>query len=342
MARRTPAFSRRSFLHTAALTALTGILTACGPERGLPRPTPTPAPTRTIPTPTVIGVPRPWQVVSTIEKELSRPMAVTVDPSGNIYVLNTLIPSVMKFDNTSRLLLMWGSEGGGAGQFQFQVPSPRQGWTGDIAVDAAGDIYVSDANDRIQKFDPMGRFLTEWGGHGTGTGAFQFPDGLAFGQHGDLYVVDNTNHRIQRFDADGQYLGTLGTDGNHPGQFHYPLAIAVNRTGEFYVTDTGNYRIQKFDANRRFVTLWGSKGTGEGQFIYLGRIAVDVDSNVYVTDEGSQRVAKYDPNGQLLITWGATGTSQSQFSQPFGIAVDRQGNVYVADHALNRVTKFRQ
>jgi DNA-binding beta-propeller fold protein YncE len=33
-----------------------------------------------------------------------------------------------------------------------------------IAVDAAGNIYVSDVdNSRIQKFDPTGAYLAQWG-----------------------------------------------------------------------------------------------------------------------------------------------------------------------------------
>ncbi|CAF4329462.1 unnamed protein product, partial [Rotaria magnacalcarata] len=39
------------------------------------------------------------------------------------------------------------------------------------------------------------------GGNGEGAGAnqFNYPTGLSFDRHGNLYVVDQSNHRVQRF-----------------------------------------------------------------------------------------------------------------------------------------------
>ena len=38
-----------------------------------------------------------------------------------------------------------------------------------IATDSSGNVYVADMdNNRIQKFDSNGNFITKWGSHGTG------------------------------------------------------------------------------------------------------------------------------------------------------------------------------
>jgi DNA-binding beta-propeller fold protein YncE len=65
---------------------------------------------------------------------------------------------------------------------------------------AAGNIYVADnSNQRIEKFDSDGVFLTTWGTPGTGDGQFDDPFGLAFDSSGNIYVADMKNNRIQRF-----------------------------------------------------------------------------------------------------------------------------------------------
>src|SRR6185503_16752180 len=66
----------------------------------------------------------------------------------------------------------WGSNGTDPGQFQ----TPEG-----VAVGAGGTVYVADSlNDRIQKFDADGVFLTTWGLYGTaGDGKFSRPSGVA-------------------------------------------------------------------------------------------------------------------------------------------------------------------
>ena len=54
-------------------------------------------------------------------------------------------------------------------------------------------------NDRIQVFDPQGRFLRKWGIRGSGDGEFIQPQGLAIDSYGDVYVSDQGNHRILVF-----------------------------------------------------------------------------------------------------------------------------------------------
>jgi len=54
-------------------------------------------------------------------------------------------------------------------------------------------------NDRIQVFDPQGKFLRKWGSEGNGDGEFSQPQGLAIDSDGDVYVSDQGNHRILVF-----------------------------------------------------------------------------------------------------------------------------------------------
>ncbi len=70
------------------------------------------------------------------------------------------------------------------GDVQFMEPSG-------VAVDSSGKVYVADKrNHRIQKFDSIGTYITQWGSYGSGDGQFWKPDGVAVGSSGNVYVAD--------------------------------------------------------------------------------------------------------------------------------------------------------
>ena len=86
------------------------------------------------------------------------------------------------------LLLNGGLQVTGDGQFQSPIG---------ISEDPSGNIYVVDfGNDRVQKFDSNGNFITKWGSTGTGDGQFQSPVGIDVNSKGVIYVTDSGNSRV--------------------------------------------------------------------------------------------------------------------------------------------------
>jgi len=78
-----------------------------------------------------------------------------------------------------------------------------------ITVDAQGNLYVMDSgNNRIQKFDGDGNFISMWGSKGTDDGQFNCLSFclVAVDRQGNVFVTDNNNTRIQKFDSSGQFL----------------------------------------------------------------------------------------------------------------------------------------
>lgn len=195
-------------------------------------------------------------------------------------------------------------------------------------------------NNRIQKFDGDGTFLTAWGTSGTGDGEFEAPFAVAVASSGDLYVADRENNRVQQLDGNGDFVRKWGILGSGDGEFVQPYSIAVDTSGNVYVADTHNNRIQKFTGNGVFVTKWGSTGAGDGQFQDPYGIAVDGSGNVYVADGINNRIQKFTSDGNFVAQWGVPGTGDGEFSVPWGVAVDASGNVYVADLLNHRIQKF--
>ncbi len=177
--------------------------------------------------------------------EFSMAIGVAVDSAGSVYVtdhdtspavdrIQKFVPALGGYAYNDQ----WGENGSASGK--FNEPS-------DVAVDSAGNVYVSDRkNHRVQKFDSEGFFLTEWGGNGSTDGKFAFPEGIATDAENNVYVADRGNNRIEKFSSAGAFIAKWGSTGSGDGQFAQPNDVTVDSAGNVYVADTGNDRIQKF------------------------------------------------------------------------------------------------
>lgn len=237
---------------------------------------------------------------------------------------------------------------GGAGVGNGQFNNPRN-----IAFDAQGNMYVADSdNNRIQKFDPTGKFLTMWGSRSPDNApapanTFNQPWGIAVDKAGNVYVADTWNHRIQKFDSNGKFLTTWGTNGDTRGvaqgmplQFYGPRAIVIDAQGNLYVTDTGNKRVMKFTPNGDPLGQFGGVGAENGQFQEQVGLGIDREGNFYVADTWNQRIQKFDSGFNFLMQWHVEAwDTQTVVNKPY-LAVDADGNVFVTDPEGARVIKF--
>jgi DNA-binding beta-propeller fold protein YncE len=97
------------------------------------------------------------------------PTDVAFAPNGDIYVSDGYAnPRVVKYSRDGKYLLEWGTRGAGPGEFEL----PHN-----LVVDAKGKVYVTDRdNERIQIFDPNGKFLNQWKNVGSVSSLFMTKD----------------------------------------------------------------------------------------------------------------------------------------------------------------------
>src|SRR4051794_4822666 len=211
----------------------------------------------------------------------------------------------------------FGEEGSGNGQFK----QPELG----IATDSEGNIWVSDTgNNRIQKFNSKGEYLTKFGKEGTGNGEFKSPKGLAIDPSGNIWVVDSGNNRVQKFNPKGEYLLKFGEKGSGEGQFNSPAGITFSGTNAF-VVDSGNNRVQKFNLtfSSKFLAQFGKEGSGDGEF--KSPTGVVVGGVIWVTDPGNTGVKNLNASTPKYATkFGKKGPGTGKLKTPAGIENDFQ------------------
>jgi DNA-binding beta-propeller fold protein YncE len=164
----------------------------------------------------------------------NQPTDVAVTPSGDFFVSDGYGNSrVVQFSRDGRYLKEWGTKGKGEGQFNL----PHA-----IVLDQDGRVYVGDReNDRVQVFDPQGKFLTQWKEGGAPFGLFLTADRR-------LFVADGRAGRVTVLDRDGKALQRWGEPGDGPGQFALPHAVCFDSRGDVYVAEINGRRLQKFTA----------------------------------------------------------------------------------------------
>jgi serine/threonine protein kinase/streptogramin lyase len=132
-----------------------------------------------------------------------------------------------------------------------------------VAVDGAGDVYVSDsANNAIRKITH--RVVTTLAGlpgnagniDGQGANArFWNPQGLAVDSAGDLYVADTGNNLIRKITP----MGVVTTVSEAPPDdatdsagdiLNSPGGVAVDGAGNIYIADTNDHCIREIKAER--------------------------------------------------------------------------------------------
>ena len=196
-----------------------------------------------------------------------------------------------------------------------------------MALDKAGDLYVGDTdNNRVDKFDPSGRFVEAWG-----------------------WGVVNGAEELQKCTTSCQQ----GNFGSGAGQLNQPLGVAVDSSsGDVYVVDNGRHRVQKFTSNGEFVLMFGghvnkktngdvctkveatqcqegTEGVAAGEFAEwpfgYSFIAVGPGGSVYVGDLA--RVQVFDSSGNRKESISLAGLSLT--GTVTALAVDASGDVFV-------------
>ena len=209
----------------------------------------------------------------------NRPWSFALLPSGSLYVADA---------NNHRIRLVTAPEGNtttyaGSGSATFADGTGTLAsfnYPRGLALDAAGNLFVADANNHCIRHITPSRVVTVLAGkaatpgfyNGVGAAAaFRYPEGLALAANGDLYVGDWDNNRIRLLRPSSAAVSTYAGSGSGDDYgngfvdglgllavFSCPSQITLSPLGELLVCDScGSHRVRRVATSSYATTIAG-------------------------------------------------------------------------------------
>lgn len=271
---------------------------------------------------------------------LNDPQSVAVDGSGNVFITDTGNSRIRRVAPNGVITTYAGDgfdgfEGDGGLATQARLSQPYG-----IAVDQAGNLYISDAgNRRVRKVTASDGKISTLAGTGRLDGTLgdggqavnaqlQFPFGVAVDRAGVVYVMDALDNRVRRISPAG-VISTYVGDGE-PGfsgdggpatnaRINFPSYMTTDADGNLYFADQFNYRIRKVDVRTNIISTVAGVGTagatGDGatpvnaQLTLPNDVAFDAQGNMYIADYGNQKIRKVVPVNSLRTVASVSAAS---------------------------------
>ena len=260
-------------------------------------------------------------IASTIGSWLE-PLAVAADSAGNVYVTEVSRVHKIATDGTTTTVAgtgTWGYNGDNIPAASAELAGPSG-----LAIDSAGNLYISDtSNSRVRKVS--GGVITTVAGNGVSGFSgdnfpanavpLYYPHGIAVDAAGDLYIAESSPSSRLRQVSNGiiSTVAGSGASGGNIGdgqaatlvQFNSPAGVAVDASGSLYVTDAGGNRVRKITGGISSTIAGTSAGAfgGDGgpsasaQVYSPYGVAVDASGTVYIADRGNNRIRALSPSG---------------------------------------------
>jgi trimeric autotransporter adhesin len=246
------------------------------------------------------------------------PFGVALDAAGNLYIADDDNYRIRRVDAATGIIttVAGGGEDSGDGG---PATAASLGETSNVAVDAAGNIYIGVWN-RIRRVDAATGIITTVAGGGSsasiGDGGpataaqLLYPGGVSVDAAGNLYIADTGNGRIRKVDAVTKIITTIAGGGStssigdggpaNAASLASPNTVALDAAGNLYIADSRNNRIRKVSAATKIISTVAGTGTegfsGDGgaaisaTLNYPGGVSVDVAGIIYIADTENDRV----------------------------------------------------
>jgi hypothetical protein len=311
--------------------------------------------------------------------QISHPNQLCFDQDGNLFIAEDYNNIIRKIDVFGNISTVAGNGTQGFSGDGGLATSAQINRACGVAVDAAGNLYICDAdNFRIRKVDTAGNISTI---AGTGTPGYSgdgaaatlaeigFTSGICLDTAGNIYIASQNNGpAVRKINTSGiisTYAGngTSGSSGDlgpaTSAQLNSPASVFLDGNGNLFIGDLGGMKVRKVNSLGIISTFAGNGSAASGgdgmaatsaQLLYPYDVTADAAGNVYICESGNNKIRKVNTSGIMSTFAGVGGfvggydgdggpAINAHLYHPSSIAIDAAGDIYIGDYENNAIRK---
>ncbi len=233
---------------------------------------------------------------------LQHPGGLAFGPDGNLYVCSQSTNQILRYDADGTFLDVYVGDDPATTEVD---ESGGLDWPNEMTFGQLGELYVSSrSTNSVLRYDATGNFLGVFVGDDPETtnvdesGGLNGPEGLTFGDDGQLYVASSATHSILRYDGStGQWMDAFVP--SRSGGLAWPHGV-VFRAGQLYVTGAATDAVLRYDVDGQFMDEFAPAGSGG--LDNPRDLAFGNNGMLYVNSGGTNEVLAYGDQPAAVFT----------------------------------------
>ncbi|WP_242157555.1 PKD domain-containing protein [Aestuariivivens sediminis] len=261
----------------------------------------------------------------TLTGEITAPGRMAVDTDDNVYVINAIQHSIIKYDAQGNYLAT-------------------------IATDFNPISIALDKNNNLFAGDQISGNIYSLASNGTKSifysGTDQ-PNAMVFGLKNILYVADSKLKKVIGLDGSGTVVSNFTSE-----NFVFPTGIAYDKQNNHFIVSehggigedvqycySGQWDVSSWgpvttvyilDEDGNLINQFGCFGTKDGEFQRIMGVSMGTCGNIYVVDPYLGRVNVYDSSGNYLTKFGFQGDGDGELNLPMDIVFTSDNRAFVS------------
>jgi hypothetical protein len=268
---------------------------------------------------------------------IGRPVGLSIDASGDVFIDSYGSQGVREVTPDGIIHNVAGNGSGGYSGDTGPATSAELGNPSDVAVDAAGDIFIADSTNQVVREVTTDGIIHTFAGTGSsgysGDGGaataaqLHYPTGVAVDAAGDVFIDDHDSNVIREVTPDG-IIHTVAGDGTSgysgdgglatSAELSGPQSVAVNAAGDLFIADTGNNVVREVTPDGIIHTIAGtgtSGYTGDGSAASAAEldgptgVSLDATGDLFISDSGNSVIREVGAALPVTVTANQTATA---------------------------------